>query len=70
MVRNAFEAKGTPVLGATKIVVHIEGGCLRSVHADGPLKVELLDQDEFEGDSTNVFEEKFDAAVVGLEEVW
>ena len=70
MVRNTFEAKGTPVLGATKIVVHIEGGCLRRVYADRPVEVMLLDEDEFEGDSTNVFEEKFDAAVVGLEEVW
>lgn len=70
MTRDTFKAKGEPVPGATKIVVHIEGGCLRSVYADSPVEVTLLDEDEFEGDSTNVFEEKFDAAVVGLEEVW
>lgn len=70
MTRNTFEAKGAPIPGATKIVVHVEGGCLRAVYADGPLDVTLLDQDEFEGDSSNAFEEKFDAAIADMDEVW
>ena len=70
MTRDTFKAKGEPVPGATKIVVHIEGGCLRSVYADGPVEVTLLDQDEFEGDTTDAFEEKFDAVTTDMEEVW
>ena len=70
MTRDTFKAKGEPVSGATKIVVHIEGGCLRSVYADGHLDVELIDEDEFEGDSSNTFEEKFEKATESLDEVW
>ena len=70
MSRDIFAAKGTPVSGATKIVIHVEGGCLRAVFADGPLEVTLLDQDNYEGDSTDVFEEDFEDATDGLDEVW
>lgn len=70
MSRDTFAAKGTPVPGATKVVIHIEGGCLRNVFADGPLDVTLLDEDNYEGDSTNTFEEDFEGLTDGLDEVW
>ena len=70
MSRDTFAAKGTPVPGATKIVIHIEGGCLRSVFADGPLEVKLLDQDNYEGDSTDAFEKDLEGETDGLDEVW
>lgn len=70
MTRDTFVAKGTPVPGATKIVIHIEGGCLRSIFADGPLDVTLLDEDNYEGDGSNTFEDDFEDATEGLDEVW
>ena len=70
MSRDTFKAKGNPAPGATKIVVHIEGGCLRAVYADGPLEVKLLDQDDYEGDSTDAFEDAFESETDGLSEVW
>lgn len=56
--------------GHTKIVIHVEGGCLRSVYANHPVDVVLLDQDNYEGDSSDAFETEFDSATADMEEVW
>lgn len=70
MTRDTFKAKGESDPGATKIVIHIEGGCLHSVYADQYLEVVLLDEDNHEGDASDDFEEALDAATDGLQVVW
>lgn len=30
----------------TKVILYVEGGCVQSVHADGPVDITIVDKDE------------------------
>lgn len=57
---------------STKIVVTIEGGCLRSVYCSDPeAKIRLLDADNIEDDEDEPdFDTQLEEAIDGLTEVF
>jgi len=54
-----------------RIVVHVEGGSVQGVYADGPIEVEVVDFDnlETEGQSRESRDHTLDRAIAGLREV-
>jgi hypothetical protein len=54
-----------------RILINVDGGCLRSVYADQEIVVELLDEDNLhdgEGFSREAIEKLFDEKIKGMTE--